>query len=198
MSFASSWVSKPIYGGQNANSCSSCFFLCYLFCGYQATFWGGGFSFRDSITRCLHSLSYVYSLSCRSWLLIPPWFHLIWVVAPLGLRFNMTKDPLPCTSPCQASYGGGSKICTQNRNPGKWKHGLNLWSHGGSILTHTHIKHHLILSGGRKSSQPAKRWALARPFAGLWVATASSEGRAGVGPLFKTIPKQTYPTMTFL
>ena len=27
----------------------------------------------------------------------------------------------------------------KNRNPGKWKHGLNLWSHDGLILTHTQM-----------------------------------------------------------
>ena len=33
--------------------------------------------------------------------------------------------------------GSGSKNCTQNGNPGKWKHGLNPWSHCDLILTHT-------------------------------------------------------------
>ena len=37
------------------------------------------------------------------------------------------------------AYGSGSKIRAQNRNPGKWKHALNLWSHGGLIWTHTHV-----------------------------------------------------------
>lgn len=27
------------------------------------------------------------------------------------------------------------KKCTRNGNPGKWKHGLNPWSHGGLIST---------------------------------------------------------------
>ena len=36
-------------------------------------------------------------------------------------------------------YGSGSRICTQNGNPGKWKHGLNLWTHGGLILSHSHM-----------------------------------------------------------
>ena len=37
-----------------------------------------------------------------------------------------------------ALCGSGSRICTQNGNPGKWTHGLNLWSHG-LILTHSHM-----------------------------------------------------------
>ena len=64
------------------------------------------------------------------------------------------SEPLHCgraaqeavkTSSCSESRPSQSnrwqwvKICTQNGNPGKWKHGLNLCCHGGFILTRSQI-----------------------------------------------------------
>ena len=60
---------------------------------------------------------------------------------PTNLAMSFIKETQPTTlghnSPPKwglpqgplCKHGSGCKICTQNGNPGKWKHALNVWSH---------------------------------------------------------------------